>query len=150
MMRTGKVYLAGSCDSNDRTRMKNIAAFLRKKGLIVYCPFDFKVPNAWDMTQELWALKVFKTDIDQIKNCDMMVVISTGRESTAGTNWEQGYAFGIGKPVYVFQVTDKPTSVMTFGGCTNFWNSSEECIYDQLEAWVHMQISPGECITCLT
>ena len=117
-----KIYLAGSCSKDDRESMTAIATALRAEGYIVYCPFELKIENAWDYSQEEWAKKVFDCDTLAIENCDFMVMISRGRHSTAGTNWEQGYAYAKGKPVFVFQMTVWETSLMTFWGCTDFIN----------------------------
>lgn len=121
-----QVYLAGPCDSDNRTMMVHIAGILRKLGFSLYCPFELKIPNAWDMSQEDWAQEVFNKDIEAINECDFMIMISTGRKSTAGTNWEQGYAFALKKPIYVFQVTDAPTSLMTYCGCTSFYGREND------------------------
>lgn len=146
-----KIYLAGSCSSEDRTRIVRIAEYLR--GFCeVYCPFELKIPNAWNMSQEDWAREVFEIDCAAIKDCDMVIVISVGRESTAGTNWEQGYAYGIGKPVYVIQVTDKPTSLMTYWGCNSFINLGENNIEQYLSdifEWGE-KLSRVPCDTILT
>jgi nucleoside 2-deoxyribosyltransferase len=145
-----KIYLAGSCGSEDRTFMRSIAQMLRRHNFEVYCPFDLKIPNAWDMSQDLWAEKVFEEDIRAIHWCDIMISISKGRESTAGTNWEQGYAYALKKKVYVFQVTDKPTSIMTYCGCADFYSSSYEDIYDDLNSWIHKERHITICTTTLT
>ena len=50
-----KIYLCGSCGSTERTRMVKVAELLRSLGYDVYCPFELKIPNAWDMSQEDWA-----------------------------------------------------------------------------------------------
>lgn len=121
-----KVYLAGPCDSDNRTMMVHIASILRELRLSVYCPFELKIPHAWDMSQEDWAQEVFNKDIEAINECDLMIMISTGRKSTAGTNWEQGYAFALKKPIYVFQVTDEPTSLMTYCGCNLFYGREDD------------------------
>lgn len=121
-----KIYLAGPCDTENRTMMVNIAKALRAKGHEVHCPFELKIPNAWDMSQEEWAKAVFQSDLIAINNCDAMVSISVGRQSTAGTNWEQGFAYGLGIPCYVVQITDKPTSLMTYWGCDSFKNATPE------------------------
>ena len=117
-----KIYLAGSCGIERRTEMQRIAKELRKD-YEVYCPFELKIENAWDMPQEVWAQRVFEADVAQIDACDCMVVITPGRQSTAGTNWEQGYAYARGKKVYVFQYTNEPTSLMTYCGCGNFYDA---------------------------
>ena len=122
-----KIYLAGSCSSDDRTMMKQIAKHLRtREDTEVYCPFELQIPNAWDMSQEEWAQKVFDEDVRAIKEADVVVLITPGRESTAGTNWEQGYAYALGKRIFVFQVTDKPTSLMTYCGCDLFFNTTSD------------------------
>ena len=115
-----KIYLAGSCGTDRRTHMVEIGKALRKAGFDVHCPFELKIENAWDMTQEEWADKVFVSDIHAIDAADIVVLISPGRVSTAGTNWEQGYAYAKGKQVIVFQYTTEATSLMTFCGCSSF------------------------------
>ena len=115
-----KIYLAGSCGSDRRTHMTFIGKELRNEGFEVYCPFELQIPNAWDMSQEEWAAKVFDEDLKAIDAADVVVLMSPGRVSTAGTNWEQGYAYAKNKRVFVFQYTDEATSLMTFCGCTSF------------------------------
>lgn len=116
-----KIYLAGSCGIERRTAMQKIASTLRHEGYEVYCPFELKIENAWDYSQEDWAQMVFDADVAAIDACDCVVLLSPGRVSTAGTNWEQGYAYAKGKPVYVFQYTKEPASLMTYCGCANFY-----------------------------
>lgn len=151
-----RIYLAGSCGKGQRAMMESIADFIRHLGYNVYCPFELKIPYAWDMSQEEWSRKVFDADIEAIKSSDIVFMISVGRESTAGTNWEQGYAFGIGKPVYVCQITDKDTSLMTYWGCHKFnfaktdsldWQNK---IKSLLNDNAFTSARPVECETILT
>ena len=150
-----KVYLAGPCDSENRTLMTKVAKVLRARDdMEVYCPFELKIPNAWDMSQEEWAEKVFKEDIRNLNSADIFLMISIGRESTAGTNWEQGYAFALDKWIYVFQITDKPTSLMTYCGADHFFNIKDEFeLYNCLKSFsfnvVDVSIK-GLCSTVLT
>jgi nucleoside 2-deoxyribosyltransferase len=131
-----KIYLAGSCATEQRTDMMKIAKLLRTCDFEVYCPFELKIPDAWDMSQEAWAQKVFDADIKAIDECDIFFMVSPGRESTAGTNWEQGYAYAKGKRVIVAQYTDKPTSLMTYCGADEFFNfSSVNNLLDDL-LWI--------------
>ena len=123
-----KIYLAGSCGSDRRAYMVEIGKALRRLGFKVYCPFELQIENAWDMSQEVWALKVFRADIQAIDDAEVVVLISPGRISTAGTNWEQGYAYAKGKRVIVFQYTEEPTSLMTYHGCHSFVGLKEECV----------------------
>ena len=119
-----KIYLAGSCASECRTDMVAIAQILRYLNYEVYCPFELKIEDAWSMSQELWAEKVFKADLEAIDNCDIFFMVSPGRESSAGTNWEQGYAYAKGKKIIVAQYTENPTSLMTYCGSTCFYTYS--------------------------
>lgn len=123
-----KLYLAGPCDSDHRTLMEHIARYIESHypNFEVYKPWTLKIENAWDYPQEEWARKVFIADKNAIDECDIMIVISLGRISSAGTNWEQGYAYGTDKIVYVIQLGDVPTSLMTFCGSDYFTNSAED------------------------
>ena len=116
-----KIYLAGSCSSDKRTMMQHIARHLRKLGHEVYCPFELKIENAWDYSQEVWAQMVFNADIKALDAANLIVMITPGRVSTAGTNWEQGYAYARCKPILVFQHTREAASLMTYCGCSNFY-----------------------------
>ena len=117
-----KIYLAGPCDSENRSLMVAAAKILCKYHYEVYCPFELKIENAWDYSQEEWAQKVFETDVKAINECDCMLYISRGRMSSAGSNWEQGYAYALKKRIVVLQIEDVPTSLMTFCGCDLFFN----------------------------
>lgn len=140
-----KIYLAGPCDNENRTLMVRIGKYLRRQGFEVYCPFELQIENAWDLTQEDWAEKVFYADKTAIEKCDFFFMISKGRISSAGTNWEQGYAKGIDKKVFVFQITREPTSLMTFCGCNYFYNTDEENIINTLhKVIIYLDEDKGE------
>lgn len=128
-----KIYLAGPCDTENRTIMVKIAKIFREYGKFeVYCPWELKIENAWDYTQEDWAKQVFEADIAAIQECDIFIMISHGRISSAGTNWEQGYAYALHKWIIVIQITDNPTSLMTYCSASNFFNTTPEKFYDTL------------------
>ena len=131
-----KIYLAGPCDTENRYNMVQIAKVFREYGQYeVYCPWELKIENAWDISQEDWARKVFEADIKAIQECDTFVMITPGRESTAGTNWENGYAYALNKHIVVIQITDKSTSLMTYASSSEFFNSS---LVDCLETIKHI------------
>ena len=156
-----KVYLAGSCDSENRYNMVQIAkAFRAHEDYEVYCPWELKIENAWEMPQEEWAQKVFESDIKAIQECDVFVMITPGRESTSGSNWENGYAYALNKRIVIIQITDKPTSLMTYSSANEFYNSSLagclDTIKDILFDWDYYGIEKGrrksyyKCKTILT
>ncbi len=115
-----KIYLAGSCGSEQRSLMVKVANTLRNYNQEVYCPFELKIENAWDMSQEEWSKKVFDADVAAIRACDIFFMVTPGRNSTAGTNWEQGYAYALHKQIIVVQYTNDSTSLMTYSSADQF------------------------------
>ena len=144
------IYLAGSCASEQRALMKNIAKLLRDRGEEVYCPFELQIPNAWDMSQEAWSEKVFQSDVAALDNADLFLMISPGRISSAGTNWEQGYSYAKNKKIIVVQYTGNNTSLMTYVGSTLFINSSAETILEDIEKSLYTIAEKNCCATTLT
>jgi nucleoside 2-deoxyribosyltransferase len=110
------IYLAASLSEDKRNDMTEALSILRGKGLEVYAPVEHQIPNAWDWPNTEWGLMVFTEDIQAIQSCDVLVMICYGRLSTAGANWEAGYAFGIGKKVIVVEMTDGLMSLMVANG----------------------------------
>lgn len=114
-----KVYLAapfGEPQSEKRNNAAYVAALMRIKDYEVFCPWEHIIPHGWDYPNTEWGLMVFTNDIEAIQQADLVVVLSYGRHSTAGTNWEAGYAFGIGKRVVVVEMTDEIMSLMVANG----------------------------------
>ena len=142
-----KIYLAGSCAPEQRNLMVTIAKYIRQtledfclNNNAVFCPFELNIPNAWDMSQEEWSKRVFEADRAAIDNCDLFLMISQGRISSAGTNWEQGYAYGIDKKTAVIQITDEPTSLMSYVGCDVFVNSNKEDLFQKIDLILSLYI----------
>lgn len=150
------IYLGGPCDSEHRTLMVRAAEVLRNMGHDVYCPFELKIKNAWDYSQEDWAQMVFNTDVTAMNNCDYAIVISLGRISSAGTNWECGYLYACGLPLYVLQVSESSTSLMTFCGADYFVSTNEADLTNELKTLVPLiedqtiNSYKKECLTTLT
>lgn len=151
-----QIYLGGPCDSEHRTLMVRVAKALRNMGHDVYCPFELKIENAWDYSQEDWAQMVFNADISAMNNCDYAIVVSLGRISSAGTNWECGYLYACDIPVYVLQITETPTSLMTFCGADYFVSTNEIDLANELKILVRLiedqtiNSYKKECLTTLT
>ena len=113
------VYLAapfGTPGSEKRINAERACKILHDKGFEIYCPWMVKVPHAWDYPNDEWGLMVFTNDVGAIDAADIVVVLSYGRESTAGTNWEAGYAYGTGKQIIIVEMTDKIMSLMVANG----------------------------------
>ena len=146
------IYLAGPCDAEHRNLMHSIGQTIRNYGYEVYCPFELKIPNAWDLTQEEWGKQVYNADIEAINKCDLMICISFGRISSSGTSFEQGYARGRGIPISVFQVNDNLTSLMNYWGCNTFsYCNASNLLNEIIWAIDHVTIEYHEkCKTILT
>lgn len=116
MMNNKKIYVASPIDTLKTFDRLAVEEILEMKGFEVYSPSQHHIPNAWDYPNTEWGLMVFQNDIEAIQNSDYVVMLSYGRDSTAGSNWEAGYAFGIGKKVIVIEMTDNPMSLMVANG----------------------------------
>lgn len=90
---------------------------LRGNGHEVYGPVEHTIENAWNYSNQDWGQIVFEEDIRAINTADCIVAISYGRtKTTAGTNWEIGYAYGTGKKVVVVEMNEEPQSLMVSNG----------------------------------
>lgn len=111
-----KIYLASSLNTEARAAMYTAVDLLRSKEFEVYAPVETKIPNAWDYPNPEWGLMVFTSDIVALDSCDIVVLLSNGRNSTAGANWEAGYAYAKGKKVIVVEMTNDVMSLMVANG----------------------------------
>lgn len=113
-----KIYIATPVvgSPNQRIYADKASANLRERGFDTYAPWEMIIPHAWDYPNNEWAQMVFARDIAELEACDWLVLLSYGRESTAGANWEAGYAYGRGKQILVVEMTDTPMSLMVSNG----------------------------------
>lgn len=88
-----------------------------ERGFEVYCPWGLHIPHAWNYPNNEWGQMVFANDIAALENCDAAVMLSYGRESTAGANWEAGYLYARSKKIIVVEMTDNIMSIMVSNGC---------------------------------
>lgn len=112
-----KVYIAAPFSEEEYRKNAGIAAVtMNAKGFEVYEPYAYQIPHAWDYPNTEWGQMVFMNDLKAIDDSDVVIVLSYGRNSTAGTNWEAGYAFGTGKKVIVVEMTNNVMSLMVSNG----------------------------------
>ena len=111
-----KIYLASPLSVEKRKDMYEAIEILREQNFDVYAPVEHKIDNAWDYPNPEWGLMVFENDITAIKESDVVVMLSYGRMSTAGANWEAGYAYGLGKTIILVEMTDEVMSLMVANG----------------------------------
>ena len=111
-----KIYLASSFLPERRPDAEMAKQILRVRGHEVYNPVENRIPNAWDYPNDEWGLMVFTEDIQAIQQSDVVVLLSYGRMGTAGSNWEAGFAYALGKKVIVVEMTDEIMSLMVANG----------------------------------
>ena len=114
-MKKKKVYLASSMEQRFRCYIESAANILRKTFENVYVPMEHTITNAWDYPNNEWGLMVFEDDAHAINCADYVVVLNYGRKNTtAGCAWEAGYAFALGKKVFIVDInTDGDENFIT-------------------------------------
>lgn len=98
-----KIYIAGPFfKEGERERIEKLREFFNSdpyfKDFDFFYPMDHFIPNGKEMSNWDWANAVFKMDIKELEQCDMVVAIYDKHYSDSGTSWELGYAFGLGIP----------------------------------------------------
>lgn len=115
-----KIYLASPLFTEfEKMHVADYASYLRKQGNDVYVPMEHQIENAWSMPNHVWARAVFTEDVEQIQECDKVVCLYYGLYSDSGTAWECGYAYGIGKPVELVDLSGREVSLMVVNGAVN-------------------------------
>lgn len=139
-----KLYIAApivNISDSWKAKINCVINCFKDVGISVYNPAEHGVPNAWGMTMTEWSKCIFALDIVAIDNCDWVVVCDFGRDGTAGTAFEAGYAFGKNKKVLLIYMNDDKTnySVMMNGCCSNSTSYDDllsqycdACAYDDI------------------
>lgn len=132
-----KIYLASPFFNSEETnKLEMVKTILRDKGLDVFVPNEHQNPQLEFGSLE-WRAATFKSDVDAIDNCDVMVAINCqGNYDDAGTMWEIGYAFAKGIPVVVFNNTGKTINLMiadSLHSLLTSYDELQEYDFDKLE-----------------
>ena len=118
-------------------KIKDILNIFYEHNLInLYDPKKHGVPNAWGMPMNEWCRCIFTLDVVAIDNSDWVIVCDYGRQGTAGTAWECGYAFGKGKKVLIIQMNewdDTPEYSVMMQGCSSNYCTFKDFIKDVSE-----------------
>lgn len=124
-----KIYLASPFfNQKQRENVEQVASVYRGLGYEVFVPMEHTIPNAWDLPNHQWANAVFRTDVNAIQECDIVVAIVYGMEDDAGTSWEIGYAYGINKPVNLLLMNETTYSLMVVQSAESGANAELEQI----------------------
>ena len=115
-----RVYIAASFAYEDRNKTESrkadiervVSKIKEKLDANFYIPHQLKIENAWDMSLEAWARKVFEHDYDNLDSADLVIFISYGKENNSGSVWEVGYAYGKQIPIVMIKMTSGAESLM--------------------------------------
>ena len=126
-----KIYIAASFAYEDRDKTSQRKYLIEKtverlKKVIhgnndYYLPHQLTIPNAWDISLEEWANQVYVKDVYALRNSDLVIFLSFGKENNAGSAWEIGFMCGrneltpdIYKKVKIIciSMTEDPESLM--------------------------------------
>ena len=132
-----KIYLASPFFNSEETnKLEIVKTILRDKGLDVFVPNEHQNPQLEFGSLE-WRAATFKSDVDAIDNCDVMVAINCqGNYDDAGTMWEIGYAFAKEIPVVLFNNTGKTINLMiadSLHSLLTSYDELQEYDFDKLE-----------------
>jgi nucleoside 2-deoxyribosyltransferase len=98
------IYIASPLHTFEcKAEIRAVVHYLREIGQNVYAPMELKIPDAWDLPNQVWAKKVYDNDIEQLNKADLIICIYRGFKFAGGTGtaWELGYAVASGKDVIV-------------------------------------------------
>lgn len=115
-----KVYLASPFFNDEEKNVyRNVIDILRsQENIDLFVPQEHTIPNAWDLSNRVWAENVFAVDLLALQKAEVVVVLNFGMYSDSGTAWECGYAYALGKKVINVCVGyDKAFSLMMLNGC---------------------------------
>ena len=91
------VYIAGPLfDDHERNYLESIAEIFEIRGYKTFLPHRDAGVVSGEYTQEE-KKKIFTTDLNALKQADIIVALLTGRDVDSGTAAEIGYAFANNK-----------------------------------------------------
>ena len=121
-----KVYLASPFFNDKEVKdMEDVKNILREKGLDVFAPFENQNKHLEFGSME-WREATFKSDMDAIYDCDVMVAILDGNYSDSGSAFECGVCHQIGKPLIIVNLHNKEINLMIAQSLHAVINSLEE------------------------
>lgn len=126
-----KIYLASPFFKDiEITNYKKTLDILHSKKLDVYAPMENEISKA-NKSKKDWATQTFFKDIENIKNCDIVVMLFYGLYSDSGTAWECGFSYAINKPVVVVHLHEgKSNCMINVGSYTNLNGLDQLLDYD--------------------
>ena len=95
-----KVYVAGPLFNNhERMYLEQIASALEQEGYETFLPHR-DAGLIGDLSDRQERQRLFRSDMQALEVCDLIVGLLTGADHDSGTCGELGYAYARGKPCY--------------------------------------------------
>ena len=95
-----KVYIAGPLfNTHERTYLELIAAALEQAGYETFLPHR-DAGLIGDLSDHQERQRLFRSDMQALDACHIIVALLTGADHDSGTCGELGYAYAKGKPCY--------------------------------------------------
>ena len=132
-----KIYLAAPFFTETEIEVyRRVIRALRTEGYEVYVPQEHIIEDAWSLSNEDWAARVYYEDCSAIEKCDTVMVLNFGMYSDSGTAWEAGYAYAKGKQiVQVLCGGENATySLMMMNGCNNIVELPQVASFERVTA----------------
>lgn len=104
-----KIYVAGPLfNSHERAYLEQIASALESAGYMTFLPHR-DAGLLGDINDVRVRERIFRSDMQALDDCSMVVALLTGADHDSGTCGELGYAYAKGKPC--IGLTDDPRSM---------------------------------------
>lgn len=126
-----KFYLASPFFSEEELHHVSIMeSVLDSLGHTVFSPRKNQMPE-FEFGGFEWRTNVFRNDINHIKWADAVIAIIDNNYDDTGTAFEVGYAYAMGKPIYVYNPTGDTLNLMVTDSLHGYFESLTEIIdYD--------------------
>ena len=134
-----KIYLASPFFSTEEVAIyRQVIQDLRTAGHEVYAPQEHTIEGEWEMSNAQWAELVYLTDIEAIRQSEMVMILNFGMYSDSGTAWEAGYAYAMEKrTVHVLCAGENATySLMMLNGCDEVISLRDVVRFEEWSSWV--------------
>ncbi len=129
-----RIYLASPFfNDKEKETMERVLKVLRNSGYDVFAPYEFKLPDAWELDNAEWGNRIFKEDVQQLSDSSIVVAINHGLWSDTGTAFEVGYAYSLGKPIYIVCFDENIDSLMINNAAIGFINYKEFLKSDKID-----------------
>lgn len=112
-----KVYVAGPLfNTHERAYLEQIAGALESAGYETFLPHR-DAGLVGDLSDRQERQRLFRSDMQALETCDLVVALLTGADHDSGTCGELGYAYARGKPCYGITDDRRSMNNLIWGLC---------------------------------